>query len=188
MLKRDHRGVSHMHWREDLNINTNKLSLTQAVIRYFISPSFKVVTRYRMYRWLYQRGLLGRILHKPLFVANVKMGAYISPKAVIGKGFHLPHPVGIVIGEGVKLGDNVTIFQGVTLGVSKEGKGDYPTLSNDVTVYANSVLVGEINVGPGAQVAALSFVNEDVPGGMVAAGSPATMRNPRDRLPVSLNG
>lgn len=175
-----------MHWKADLEINSKKSTLAQAIICYFTSPSFKAVTRYRVYRWLYKQGPFGRILHKPLFVQNCNMGVYISPLAEIGTALYLPHPVGVVIGEGAFIGDKVTLFQGVTIGVSKEGSTRYPRIENEVTVYANAVLVGGITIGSNAKVAALSFVNQDVPPGMLAVGIPACIRELKNRPEVPI--
>ncbi|MEZ2132422.1 MULTISPECIES: serine O-acetyltransferase [unclassified Sinorhizobium] len=164
-----------MYWRGDLKVNANKASAVQAFISYFTSPSFKVVARYRMYRWLYQRGPIGKALHKPLWFANCKMGAYISPKAKIGASFYLPHPIGVVVGEGVVIGDDVTLFQGVTLGVRREGGHDYPTLGNGVTVYANATIVGAVVLGDRAKVGANAFVRESIPADTTVVSAPATV-------------
>lgn len=162
-----------MHWRRDLKINTEKTTLFQAFVSYFTSPSFKAVTRYRIYRWLYQRGPIGKALHKPFWFANCKMGCYISPKCEIGHTFYLPHPVGVVIGEGAVIGDEVTIFQNVTLGVGRQGRASYPRLGNGVVAYTGAVLIGGIEIGEGATIGAQTLVREDVPPGATVVSSPA---------------
>jgi serine O-acetyltransferase len=77
----------------------------------------------------------------------------------IGKGLNLPHPLGIVIGCNCSIGKNCTIYQNVTIG-SKQNK--YPVLKDNVTIYPNSILVGDIKVGSNAVIGALSFVNKNV--------------------------
>lgn|GEM_PF-798387 len=170
-----------MHWRRDLKINSDKSTLLQAVVSYFTSPSFKAVTRYRIYRWLYQRGPLGKALHKPFWLANCKMGCYISPKCEIGHALYLPHPVGIVIGEGVVIGDEVTIFQNVTLGVGRQGGADYPRLGNGVVAYTGAVLIGGIEVGDGAKIGAHTLVRENIPPGATVVASPAVVLPKRNK-------
>ena len=78
--------------------------------------------------------------------------------AVIGKSLLLPHPIGIVIGQGVIIGNNVKIFQNCTLG-DKEG---YPQIENFCVIYPNSVLVGKILVGESSIVGANTFLDKDI--------------------------
>jgi serine O-acetyltransferase len=86
----------------------------------------------------------------------------------IGEAFYLPHPLGIVIASGVKIGRVVTIYHNVTLG---QKDGGVPTIGPGVTIYPGSVVVGTISVGEGAIIGANSFVNCDVPAGRVVRGS-----------------
>ncbi|MCG9556004.1 serine O-acetyltransferase [Vibrio kanaloae] len=88
----------------------------------------------------------------------------------------LPHPIGIVIGHDVKLGEGCTIYQNVTIG-SATTKAPQPTLGNNVTVYANAVLIGPIHIGDNAVIGANSVVNQDVPPNATVAGAPAKCIN-----------
>ena len=93
----------------------------------------------------------------------------VAQGAVVGPGLRLPHPVGIVIGDGVRIGSNVTIYHGVTLGASR---GGYPVLEDDVVVYPGATVVGGTRVGRGAIVGANCFVAADVePGSRVPGGT-----------------
>jgi serine O-acetyltransferase len=87
---------------------------------------------------------------------------------------HLPHPVGVVIGERVALGADVRIYQNVTLGARKREHGPaHPRIADGVTVFAGAVVLGEVHVGEGATVAANAVVLDDVPAGATAVGIPA---------------
>jgi serine O-acetyltransferase len=98
----------------------------------------------------------------------------LSFQADYGSELRFGHPVGIVIGQRAKIGNKCTIFQRVTLGAVGGGKKtEYPTIGDNVTIYPNSTIVGNINVGKGAIIAAHSFVNESVVPGCVVGGVPA---------------
>jgi serine O-acetyltransferase len=94
--------------------------------------------------------------------------------STIGKNIKLPHPLGIVIGAGVVIKDNVTIFQQVTLG----GKGgfhklDYPIIENNVIIYAGAKILGSVTIGQNSIIGANSVVLSDIPPDSVAVGVPA---------------
>lgn len=106
-------------------------------------------------------------------------GCFVQFDAEIGPGLRLPHPTGIVIGQGVRIGANCTIYQQVTLGGARLGDwkaGRYPTLGNNVVLFAGAKLLGEIEVGDGAVVGANAVVTKDVPPRHVAKGIPAVSR------------
>lgn len=83
-----------------------------------------------------------------------------------------PHPLGVVIGIGVKLGEECIIFQNVTLGVKSIFKHDYPVLGNNVTIGANTVVIGNIKIGNNVTIGAASLVNIDLPDNAIAVGNP----------------
>jgi serine O-acetyltransferase len=172
-------GEPSMGLREDLVVNTGKSSFLFAPIAYLISPSFRVVARYRIYTMLYRSGVIGKILHKFLWQHNCAVGCYISPKVQIGPGLKLPHPTGIVLGDGAIVKSNVTIYQGVTLGIARPGENSYPVIGDGVTIFANSTVLGGITVGDNAIIAAHSVVTKNVPAGAVVGGTPAKVIGPR---------
>lgn len=103
-------------------------------------------------------------------------GLYVSKNATIGDNVILPHPVGIVIGDGVTIGDDVTIYQSVTLGGRIKGdwkRGNYPTISDGCTLFAGVVVAGKILVGENCVIGSNSVVLSDIPDNAVAVGAPA---------------
>ncbi|EJG0027407.1 serine O-acetyltransferase [Vibrio alginolyticus] len=101
---------------------------------------------------------------------------HISPKAKLGKGIKLAHPTGIVIGDGVEVGDNCLIAQNVTLGVKNFYRNEYPKIGDNVVICANAVVLGDISVGNNVIIGANSTVIFDVPNNKVAIGSPARFK------------
>jgi len=136
-------------------------------------PSLAAVLRLQAYcrshRFRVFSYLFGRVVER-------RYGCYISPKAQLGIGIHFPHPVGIVIGEGVVVGHHCTIFQHVTLGSARIGEAAlnrYPNIGDDVTLFTGAVVVGQITIGNGAVVAANAVVITNVEPGQTVGGIPA---------------
>lgn len=114
----------------------------------------------------------------PQLISNrlQRYGVYISRHAVIGNSLSLPHPTSIVIGEGVKIGDRVKIYQNVTLGGRVRGDwrlGNYPDIGDDSVIFAGAVIVGKVRVGRNCTIGANSVVITDLPDNSVAVGAPA---------------
>ncbi|MBX8936314.1 serine O-acetyltransferase [Enterococcus gilvus] len=115
------------------------------------------------------------IHHLRKYGISITNGAVISPEAVF------PHPQNIVIGGGVQIDEGAVIYQGVTLGLRNgresipENKNFdyYPKIRSHAVIYANAVIVGNIEIGKQSVVGANSFVNRDVPPDAVVAGNPA---------------
>lgn len=100
-------------------------------------------------------------------------GIEIHPAAAIGDGLFIDHGMGVVIGETSRIGDDVTLYQGVTLGGTGFSTGKrHPTLGNGVTVGSGAKLLGPITVGDGAKIGANSVVIHDVPEGSTVVGNP----------------
>jgi serine O-acetyltransferase len=121
----------------------------------------------------------------PRFISHLGRfftGIEIHPGAKIGEGFFIDHGMGVVIGETAEIGDNVAVYQGVTLGgASLLKKKRHPTLGNDVVVGAGSKIIGAITIGDGAKVGAGSVVVTPVPPHVTVVGVPGRVvevRNP----------
>lgn len=87
----------------------------------------------------------------------------ISDRAHIGRNFRLVHGIGTVIGK-CRIGDNVRIYQNVTIGAKHQDEDfNFPVIEDDVIIFANSVIVGNIRIGKGSVIGAMSFVDKDIP-------------------------
>lgn len=101
----------------------------------------------------------------------------ISCDAVIGRNLQIPHPIGIVIGAGSVIGDNCTVFQGVTIGRRNESVSEYPVIGNDVIIYSNSSVLGDINISDGTVIGAHSLVLSSTERNSVYVGIPAQRKS-----------
>ncbi|MGC9455446.1 MAG: serine O-acetyltransferase [Phycisphaerae bacterium] len=150
-------------------------------------PGFYAVTVYRMAHELTELGvpLMPRIMTEH---AHSVTGADIHPGANIGENFFIDHSTGVVIGETTRIGDNVKLYQGVTLGAlsfPKDERGRlikglqrHPTIEENVTIYANAtILGGNTTIGAGAVVGGNTFITESV-----AAGSTVASETPKLRV------
>ena len=105
-----------------------------------------------------------------------KYGILASPEASIGKYLRFIHPTSIVIGKCVVAGEHLSLYQNTTLGGARWGdvtKGNQPVLGDNVTLFANSLVLGKIVVGDNVTIGANSLLMESVPEGAVCVGSPA---------------
>lgn len=167
------RGV----WQLDLEANGFAPTRSAAVRAWFFSPAFKLLVLHRWSVAARRGGPAGRFISRVLWRWSVASSAcYVSPLAELAGGICLPHPTGIVIGEGVRIGERTTIYQHVTLGRAKAAMATYPAVGRSVTIYAGAVIAGSIAVGDGATIAANAVVLKDVPPGATAVGAPARMR------------
>jgi serine O-acetyltransferase len=109
-------------------------------------------------------------------------GIEIHPGATIGRRVFIDHGMGIVIGETAEIGDDTTLYHGVTLGGTSWNKGKrHPTLGRNVVVGAGAKILGPILIGDGAKVGSNAVVVRDVPPGSTAVGVPARVSTPEDR-------
>jgi serine O-acetyltransferase len=107
------------------------------------------------------------------YMARAVTGVEIHPAAVIGREFFIDHGAGVVIGETARVGNRVTLYQGVTLGGTGFQRGKrHPTLGDNVTVGSGAKLLGPIAVGDAAKIGANTVVVEDVPPGATVVGNP----------------
>ena len=139
----------------------------------FLYSGFHAVLLYRLAHALLQKGypLTARAVSQfTRFVTGIE----IHPGATIGKGLFIDHGSGVVIGETAVIGDNCTIYQGVTLGGTGKDTGKrHPTLGDNVMVGAGAKLLGNFTVGSGSKIAAGAVVLTDIPENATAVGVPA---------------
>lgn len=138
----------------------------------FLYPSFWAIYYYRKAHKLYTEGKYYKA-RKISQKAARKTGIEIHPGAVIGKGFFIDHGHGVVIGETTIIGDNVTLYQGVTLGGTGKEKGKrHPTLMDGVMVSVGAKVLGNIVIGENSKIGAGSVVLIDVPPCSTVVGIP----------------
>lgn len=147
-------------------------------------PSFKVMLHYRLAHKLYikKHYFLARYISQR---AVRKTGVEIHPGAQIGKGFFIDHGNGVIIGETTIVGDNVTLYQGVTLGGNGKEQGKrHPTIEDNVMISAGAKVLGSFTVGAGSKIGAGSVVLQEVPPGSTVVGVPGrVVRRNSQKLP-----
>ena len=136
-------------------------------------PGFHALLIHRLAHWLWRmkmRWLARFVSHVSRFLTGIE----IHPGAKIGRRVFIDHGMGVVIGETAELGDECTLYHGVTLGGTTWNKGKrHPTLGRGVVIGAGAKLLGPIVVGDGARVGSNAVVVKDVPRGATAVGIPA---------------
>ena len=140
---------------------------------FFLYSGFKAVRSHRKANWCYRHNLkfLARWISQR---SRKKTGIEIHPGAQIGRGLFIDHGMGVVIGETTQIGDNCTLYQGVTLGGTGKDTGKrHPTLGDNVLIGAGAKVLGPFTVGDNARVAAGAVVLDAVPEGATAVGVPA---------------
>lgn len=138
----------------------------------FCYPGLHAVWGHRITHWLWQHHakLAARFLAELVRKAT---GVEIHPGAVLGRGVFIDHATGVVIGETTEIGDNVTIYQGVTLGGTSLNPGKrHPTIGDNVTIGAGAKVLGAIAIGANSQIGANSVVIKPVPPDSVVVGVP----------------
>ena len=155
----------------------------------FLYPSFKVMLHYRVAHKLYRSGhfFLARWISQR---AVRKTGVEIHPGAVIGENFFIDHGNGVIIGETAVVGNNVTLYQGVTLGgTGKEHGKRHPTIGDNVMISAGAKILGSFKVGENSKIGAGSVVIEEVPPNCTVVGVPGRIvrRNNQKLVREDLN-
>ena len=138
----------------------------------FLYPSFKVMLHYRVAHRLYEKGhyFWARYISQR---AVRRTGIEIHPGAKIGKGLFIDHGNGVIIGETTIIGDNVTLYQGVTLGgTGKETGKRHPTIEDNVMISAGAKILGSFTIGENSKIGAGSVVLNEVPPNSTVVGVP----------------
>lgn len=167
--------------REDIQtVKKRDPAARNAIEILLLYPGLKAIRSHRKAHWLYN--------HKMFFLARYvsqraakKTGIEIHPAAQIGKRFFIDHGTGVVIGETTIIGDDVTIYQGVTLGGTGKDTGKrHPTIGNHVMIGSGAKVLGPFKVGDYSKIASGAVVLEEIPPHSTAVGVPARV--------VKLNG
>ena len=179
--------------REDIEAFMTRDPAAQSKLEVFLCYSGLHAAMYhRLSHALWKRGwrVLGRFISH---FGKIMTGIEIHPAAKIGRRLVIDHGTGVVIGETSEIGDDVTLYHGVTLGgispsvdsASQVNIKRHPTLLDGAIVGSGAQILGPITVGKEARVGSNAVVTKDVPGGMTAVGIPARIVMPRDKSKIS---
>ena len=171
------------HVKEEFEVIRERDPAIKSPWEVLLYPSFRVMLSYRKALKQYLKGHYFRA-RKISQKAARKTGIEIHPGAVIGKGFFIDHGSGVIIGETTIIGDNVTLYQGVTLGgTGKETGKRHPTLCDNVMVSAGAKIIGSFTIGENSKIGAGSVVLEEVPPNCTVVGVPGRIVK-RDNIKV----
>ena len=159
--------------KEDIDVALEKDPAARNALEVLILyPGVHALIAYRFNHWLWGLGVkfIARSLSQ---IARWVTGIEIHPAAIIGKRFFIDHGMGVVIGETSEVGDNVFVYQGVTLGglATKKGKR-HPTISDDVVIGAGAKVLGPIKIGCNTKIGSGSVVLQNVPEYSTVIGVP----------------
>ena len=158
--------------KEEIQVIRERDPAIKSNMEVFLYPSFRVILRYRLAHKLYLKGhyFWARWISQR---GARKTGIEIHPGATIGRGLFIDHGSGVIIGETTVIGDNVTLYQGVTLGgTGKEQGKRHPTLEDNVMVSAGAKILGSFTIGENSKIGAGSVVLEEVPPNCTVVGVP----------------
>ena len=158
--------------KQEISVIKDRDPAIKSTMEVFLYPSFWAILKYRKAHKLYLKKHYYRARRISQKAAR-KTGIEIHPGATIGEGLFIDHGHGVVIGETAILGDNVTLYQGVTLGgTGKEQGNRHPTIGNNVLVGAGAKILGSFTIGDNCKIGAGSVVLKDVPPNSTVVGVP----------------
>lgn len=169
--------------KEEIKVIKERDPAIKSSMEVFLYPSFKAIIRHRFAHRLYLKKhyLLARWYSQR---TARKTGIEIHPGATIGKGLFIDHGHGVVIGETAIIGDNVTLYQGVTLGgTGKEQGKRHPTIGDNVMISAGAKVLGSFTVGENSKIGAGSVVLSEIPPNSTVVGVPGRVVK-RDNVKV----
>ncbi|MDC3417773.1 serine O-acetyltransferase [Aquibacillus salsiterrae] len=159
--------------KEDIDVVFDQDPAARTYVEVFLTYSgLHAIWAHRIAHALYKRKFffIARVISQ---VSRFLTGIEIHPGAQIGKRFFIDHGMGVVIGETCEIGNNVTIFQGVTLGGTGKEKGKrHPTIKDNALVATGAKVLGSITIGENSKVGAGSVVLKDVPANSTVVGIP----------------
>lgn len=158
--------------KEQIRIVMEKDPSISKPFEVLLCPSFKALIYYKISHYFYERKhlILARYISEK---AKRKTGIEIHPGATIGKRLFIDHGTGVVIGETAIIGNDVTLFHGVTLGGTGKEKGKrHPTIGNNVFIGSGAKVLGNIVVGNNVKIGANAVILKDVPSNVTIVGVP----------------
>lgn len=158
---------------EQIKLIKDKDPSIKSIWEVFMHPSFKIILYYKFAHYLYSKKhyILARFISER---GKKKTGIEIHPGATIGKNLFIDHGLCVVIGETAIVGDNVTMFHGVTLGGTGKEKGKrHPTIGNNVFIGSGAKILGNIKIGDNVKIGANAVVLKNVPSNSTVVGVPA---------------
>ncbi|MCJ7856594.1 serine O-acetyltransferase [Lachnospiraceae bacterium NSJ-143] len=163
--------------KEEIKVIKQKDPAIKSSIEVLLYPCFWAVLNHRIAHRLYKKKkyFLARLISQ---LSRSLTGIEIHPGAKIGRGFFIDHGMGVVIGETCEIGNNVLLYQGVTLGGTGKDTGKrHPTIGNNVMIGSGAKVLGPIKVGNNVKIGSGSVVLKDVPDNVTAVGVPARWSN-----------
>lgn len=159
--------------------NNTKTAFLKCVFQYFFCPYYceeKINLLYRIAVFMNKKN---KKMFTKIFEYKIlkKFNCHISGKSCIMPGLKIPHPVGIVIGSGVRAGSNLVLYQNVTLG---QNKGQYPLIGDNVVIYAGAKVIGDITIGNNVVIGTNAVVTHDVEDDAIVCGITAKKLNARN--------
>ena len=162
------------HLRRDIQAVLDRDPAARSALEiFFLYPGLKAVRSHRRAHWCYEHKLffLARLISQR---SSKRTGIEIHPAAQIGKRLFIDHGTGVVIGETAVIGDDVTLYQGVTLGGTGHHTGKrHPTIGSNVLIGAGAKVLGPFSVGDNSNIAAGAVVLDEIPPNSTAVGVPA---------------
>ncbi|RKO63408.1 serine O-acetyltransferase [Caldibacillus debilis] len=159
--------------KEDIQVVFEQDPAARSYLEVILTYSgLHAIWAHRIAHWLYKRRFffLARLISQ---ISRFFTGIEIHPGAKIGRRFFIDHGMGVVIGETCEIGDNVTIYQGVTLGGTGKEKGKrHPTIKDNVLIATGAKVLGSITIGENSKIGAGSVVLKDVPPNSTVVGIP----------------
>ncbi len=160
--------------REDIQTVKDRDPAATSVLEIlFLYPGLKAIRRHRVAHWFFKHNM--KFIARVISQQTVKMtNIEIHPGATIGRRFFIDHGTGVVIGETTEIGDDVTIYQGVTLGGTGKDTGKrHPTIGNHVMIGSGAKVLGPLVVGDNSNIASGAVVLDNIPSDSTAVGVPA---------------
>ncbi|WP_286265683.1 serine O-acetyltransferase [Thalassotalea atypica] len=168
--------------KEDINSVFDRDPAARTALEVFLNyPGMHAIWGHRLSNWFWRKDikLIARLIST---IARWLTGVEIHPGATLGRRLFIDHGMGIVIGETAEIGDDCTIYHGVTLGGTSWNAGKrHPTLLDNVVIGAGAQVLGPITIGKNGKIGSNSVVVKDVPDGATAVGIPGKIVNPNGK-------